>query len=109
MNETTQPAVAGPVEPTVRHQPLPDELLWELAKAAANTDEGSGRLHYNCDKAWAREFARLVAAEVLAERRSLSDDQVLMIGRRAMDKCLGTEAQHLYIAREVERAHGVDA
>ena len=99
----------GPVKSSVRHQPLPDELLWGLAKAAANTGKGSGKLHYDCDKAWAREFARLVATEVLAKRRSLSDDQVLMIGRRAMDKCLGTEAQHLYIAREVERAHGVDA
>lgn len=34
----------------------------------------------------------------------LTDEQILMIGRRALDKVSGTEAQHLYIAREVERA-----
>lgn len=34
---------------------------------------------------------------------ALSEEQILMIGRRALDKCLGTDAQHIYIAREVER------
>ena len=34
----------------------------------------------------------------------LTDEQILMIGRRALGKCTGTDAQHIYIAREVERA-----
>lgn len=36
-------------------------------------------------------------------KASLTVDDILSIGRRAMDKCHGTEAQHIYIAREVER------
>lgn len=37
------------------------------------------------------------------EKASLTVDDILSIGRRAMDKCHGTESQHIYIAREVER------
>ena len=33
----------------------------------------------------------------------LTDEQILIIGRRALDKCLGTDAQYIYVAREVER------
>jgi hypothetical protein len=36
----------------------------------------------------------------------LTDERILMIGRRALDKCSGTDAQHIYIGREVERAYG---
>jgi len=36
----------------------------------------------------------------------VTDEQILLIGRRALDKCHGTDAQHLYIAREVERHIG---
>lgn len=42
-------------------------------------------------------------------QQPLTDEQILIIGRRALDKCFGTEAQILYVGREVERAHGIAA
>lgn len=38
------------------------------------------------------------------EETVLSDERIAFIGKRALEKCFGTEAQHIYIAREVERA-----
>lgn len=55
-------------------------------------------------------YARAAVSAALAQRRDpLTDERILMIGRRALDKCTGTDAQHIYIARAIERAHGISA
>ena len=54
----------------------------------------------------ADRLAAAISAQAQPVLQPLTDEQIVMIGRRAMDKCTGTEAQHIYIAREVERAFG---
>lgn len=46
MNETTQPAVAGPVEPTVRHQPVMATWSLELTCHCPACGEYVDLLHY---------------------------------------------------------------
>ena len=53
---------------------LSDELLWNLARAAANTDGGAGKLHYDCSKEWVRQFAKLLVAET-ADDNALSAER----------------------------------
>ncbi len=53
------------------------------------------------------DAGRRAGAALAAQRKPLTDEEILMIGRRALDKCYGTDAQHVYIAREVERALGI--
>jgi len=56
-----------------------------------------------------RRMAALKEVAAHDAAQPLTDEQILMIGARALDKCFGTESQHVYITREVERAHGIVA
>ena len=86
------------------------ELLAEKRQALAGHPEKVAPYQEMADYLRTFQERFTIPQPALAQRREpLTDEQILMIGARALDKCFGTESQHVYITREVERAHGIGA
>lgn len=94
-------------------QELADELErkigeYEVTCCIAGMNERAPmtlEMERNAIKAIVRRLAALAsqAEPAPSVKARLTDEQIVAIGRRAVDKCCGAEAQHIYIAREIER------
>jgi len=104
----TPPAPASPAEPSEREQSaasIAANLLNAYAKLARDVDADDVNIP------WIERIATELRAPapVAVTREPLCDDQILTIASRAADKCHGFIGRALYVAREVERAHGIAA
>lgn len=91
------------------HRPLvfgdvPQPAAGQAAQWCANCGEGTTQ--GLCRAKPADPGCRFVAGQAVGVV-GLSDEAAILIGKRALDKCHGTDAQHIYIAREVERYYGI--